>query len=199
MNLAGDPRAMRWTGALAWLLLVGVVICLAGAYVVSVWIHQRPDIILFIKGLINSYGLIGVLVVTIIAGTVIPMGSPAIVASAAGFGMPMVPLIIVASIGYTIGVTINYYLARTVGIGYVEKRVSKETLEDLMRRWNKWGTPLLIGFGLVPGLPIDLLALVCGLLRMKIIYFLLISFSTRIVQYAACALLGITVGGLISI
>ena len=190
---------MKWTNTLVGIIFVGVIIGIVGLYVVSVWVQQRPDIILFIKSLIGRYGLVGVLIATIIAGTVVPMGSPAIVASAAGFGMPIVPLTIIASIGYTIGVTINYYLARTVGIGYVEKKVSTQTLDDLIKKWNKWGIFLLVSFGLIPGLPIDMLALVCGLLKMNIFYFLLISFSTRIVQYTLFAILGVTLGGLINI
>jgi len=190
---------MRWTRALALLILIGVAICLVGVYLLGVLVCERPDVILWIKGLIRGYGLMGVFVATIIAGTVIPLGSPAIIAFAAGFGMPLLPLIIVASVGYTIGVTVNYSFARIIGKKYVERKVSKEKLQDMVRRWNKWGTPLLIAFGLVPGLPIDLLALVCGLLKTKIVYFLLISLGTRIVQFGAFALLGVTVGGWIGI
>jgi len=190
---------MMLTRALVWLILISVVISLAGAYIISMWVRERTDIILSIKWLINSYGLVGVLVATIIAGTVIPLGSPTIIACAAGFGMPIVPLTIVSSVGYTIGVTINYYLARVFGIRYAERKISREEFEGMVRLWNKWGSLLLIVFGLVPGLPIDLLALVCGLLKMKIYYFLLISLSTRVVQFGAFALLGVMVGEWIGI
>jgi len=190
---------MKWTKAFAWLILIGVATCLVGIYIMDVGVHEGSDTVLLIKGMINSYGLIGVFVATIIAGTVVPLGSPAIVAFAAGFGIPIAPLIVVASVGYTLGVTINYYLARIMGTKYIERKVSKEKLEGMVRRWKRWGILLLIVFGLVPGLPIDLLALVCGLLKTKIIYFLLISFSTRITQFGAFALLGVTVGGWIGI
>lgn len=186
---------MRWTKALALSIVIGVAICIIGIYLVSVLIQERPGVILWIKGLISEYGLMGVFVATIIAGTVVPLGSPAIIAFAAGFGMPVVPLTIVASVGYTIGIAVNYSLARIVGIKYVERKVSKKQLEGMMRRWNKWGTPILIVFGLVPGLPIDLLALACGLLKTKIVYFLLISLSTKVVQFGVFALLGVTVSG----
>ncbi|KPV63090.1 MAG: hypothetical protein AOA65_1484 [Candidatus Bathyarchaeota archaeon BA1] len=66
---------MRWTRALAWLTLISVAISLAGAYIISVSVLSRTDIIPSIKELINSYGLLGVLVATIIAGTVIPLGA----------------------------------------------------------------------------------------------------------------------------
>jgi len=190
---------MRWMKTSAWLILIGVATCLVGIYLMGVGVHGGSDTILLIKAMITSYGLIGVFVATIIAGTVVPLGSPAIVACAAGFGIPLAPLIVVASVGYTLGVTINYYLARIVGTKYVEGKVSKEKLEGMVRQWERWGILLLIVFGLVPGLPIDLLALVCGLLKTKIVYFLLISFCTRIAQFGAFALLGVTVGGWIGI
>lgn len=186
---------MRWTRTLALSVVIGVAICIIGIYLVSVLIRDRPAFILWIKGLISGYGLMGVFVATIIAGTVVPLGSPAIIAFAAGFGMPLVPLIMVASVGYTIGIAVNYSLARIVGIKYVERKVSREQLEGMMQRWNKWGMPILIVFGLVPGFPIDLLALACGLLKTKIVYFLLISLSTKVVQFGAFALLGVTVSG----
>lgn len=68
-------RTMRWTRALILLTLVGVAISLAGAYVVSVWVRERPDGISFIKKLIDRYGLMGVFAATVVTGTVIPLGA----------------------------------------------------------------------------------------------------------------------------
>jgi len=39
---------------------------------------------------------------TIIAGTIIPIGSPVIVAAANTFGLPVIPLAVVATVGFTI-------------------------------------------------------------------------------------------------
>src|SRR3990172_4798394 len=69
-----------------------------------------------------NYGLAGIFLATILAGTIIPLGSPALVAVAAFFIDP-IPLILVASIGFTIGMTINYALAYKLGRNFVAKRM----------------------------------------------------------------------------
>ncbi len=53
------------------------------------------------------YGLAGIFLVTIAAGTIVPLGSPALVVAASPFVNPIL-LILVASVGFTIGMTINY-------------------------------------------------------------------------------------------
>jgi len=63
---------------------------------------------------------------TIIAGTIIPIGSPVIVAAANTFGLPVIPLAVVATVGFTIGITINYYVAYFLGRPYVIKKVSRQ-------------------------------------------------------------------------
>jgi hypothetical protein len=68
-----------------------------------------------------DYGLAGIFLVTIIAGTIIPLGSPALVVAAAILGVDPILLILVASVGFTIGMTINYGLAYRIGRPYVSK------------------------------------------------------------------------------
>src|SRR3972149_5002851 len=85
-----------------------------------------------------NYGLAGIFLATIIAGTIIPLGSPALVAVAAFFIDP-IPLILVASIGFTIGMTINYALAYKLGRPFVAKRMELEHLDQITHAWSKWG------------------------------------------------------------
>ena len=56
----------------------------------------------------TNYGLAGIFFATILAGTIVPLGSPALVAAARLFGVNPVLLVIVASVGFTLGMTINY-------------------------------------------------------------------------------------------
>ena len=55
-----------------------------------------------------SYGIYGIFIATIIAGTIIPLGSPALIAAAALFGVEPLNLILVSSSGFTLGMLINY-------------------------------------------------------------------------------------------
>ena len=105
-----------------------------------------------------NYGLAGIFLVTIAAGTILPLGSPALVVAAALFGVNPLLLVLVASVGFTIGMAINYGLAYRFGRPYVQKRVSAEHLEEITGVWNKWGWIIYTIFGLIPILPVELLS-----------------------------------------
>ena len=83
-----------------------------------------------------SYGLAGIFLVTIAAGTIVPLGSPALVVAVSPFVNPVL-LIIVASVGFTIGMIINYGLAYRLGRPYVQKRLSAEHLEEVRAALSK--------------------------------------------------------------
>jgi len=127
-----------------------------------------------------NYGLAGIFLATILAGTVVPLGSPALVAAAALFGVNPLELIIVSSIGFTLGMTINYLLAFKLGRPYVAKKMAPDQLEDIDRAWDRWGIVLYVVFGLTIVLPVELLSFICGLFKTNIAKFLLISFVPRL-------------------
>ena len=141
-----------------------------------------------------SYGLLGIFFATIIAGTIIPLGSPALVVAAALLGVNPIPLILVATTGFTIGMTINYFLACRFGRPYVSKKISPEHVEQVSRIWNRWGWVIYIVFGLIPVLPVELLAFICGLLKTRLIVFLTLSFVPRFIVFAFLTYFGQTVG-----
>ena len=141
-----------------------------------------------------KYGLIGVLLVTIIGGTVIPLGSPILVAGMALAGIPLLSLIIVASIGSTVGMIINYGLAYYLGGSYIIKKVSVQKLNTTIRLWNKYGWIIYVIFGLVPFLPIELLSIICGLLRARIDVFIILTFITRVITYTILVLAAVQLG-----
>jgi membrane protein YqaA with SNARE-associated domain len=136
-----------------------------------------------------NYGLAGIFLATIAAGTIVPLGSPALVIAAAPFVNPIL-LILVASVGFTIGMTINYGLAYRLGRPYVEKRVSAEHFEEMTRVWNKWGWIIYTIFGLIPVLPVELLAFICGFLKTSIATFLALSFVPRLIVFAILVYFG---------
>jgi membrane protein YqaA with SNARE-associated domain len=140
------------------------------------------------------YGLAGIFLLTIAAGTIVPLGSPALVVAAALFGVNPLLLILVASVGFTIGMTINYGLAYRFGRPYVEKRVSVEHLEEMTGAWNKWGWIIYTVFGLIPILPVELLAFICGFLKTRMVTFLTLSFVPRLIVFSILAYFGQQVG-----
>ena len=141
-----------------------------------------------------NYGLPGIFLVTIAAGTIVPLGSPALVVAAALFGINPVLLVFTATLGFTIGMTINYVLAYRLGRPYVQKRIPPEHFDEMTRAWNKYGWIIYTIFGLIPVLPVELLAFVCGFLKTRITTFLTLSFIPRLLIFAILVAFGQQVG-----
>ena len=141
----------------------------------------------------TNYGLAGIFLATILAGTIVPLGSPALVALAAFF-IDQIPLILTASTGFTIGMTINYALAYKLGRPFVAKRMDPEHLDQITRAWNKWGLAIYIIFGLIPVLPVELLSFICGLFKTRVSTFLLLSFIPRLIVFTLIVYFGEYIG-----
>ena len=137
----------------------------------------------------SNYGLAGIFLATILAGTVVPLGSPALVAMASFFVDPA-SLILVASVGFTIGMTINYALAYKLGRPFVAKRLDSEHLEQITHLWSNWGLAIYVIFGLTPVLPVELLAFICGLLKTRMTTFLVLSFVPRLIVFTLIVYFG---------
>ena len=175
-------------------VIAGIIVALL-AMLVVVWISkENHQIIVFVKDLILQYGFIGVFVATVIAGTILPFGSPLVVASASGFGLPILPLILVATSGFTVGVITCYFLAYFLREKYVSNRMSQVTFQSLALKWNQKGYWLCVIFSLVPGFPIELLAIVCGIFKTKLRFFIPLCWVTLIFHFTVFALFGQYIG-----
>ena len=137
-----------------------------------------------------NYGLVGIFLATVLAGTFIPLGSPALILAAALFGVNPVLLILVGSAGFTIGMMINYALAYRLGRPYVTRKLSAEKLHEIIHLWNRWGWIICTLFGLVPVLPVELLSFICGLLKTRLPIFLILSFVPRLMVFTVLAYFG---------
>lgn len=151
------------------------------------------------KNFVKEYGLLGIFIATIIAGTIIPLGSPALVVAAASFGINPMSLALVATVGFTIGISINYFLAYRLGRPYIMKKMGAEKMEEATLLWSKWGWILYVLFGVIPFLPVEFLALICGLLKTRIETFLILSFIPRLLVFSILAYFGETVGNWIGL
>ena len=103
------------------------------------------------------WALFAVFVTCVIAGSIIPVSSEVVVAGAAIGGLPVVPLVVVATIGNVVGACLNYATGR-LGVGWWRRwrasrsertgvvRQSEEVREHESRasRWvRRWGAPSL--------------------------------------------------------
>ena len=151
------------------------------------------------KAFVAEYGLVGIFFATILAGTVVPLGSPALVVAAALFGASKIPLILIATTGFTVGMIINYGLAYYLGRPYVMKKISARKLEEIMHLWGRWGWILYTIFGLIPVLPVELLSFICGLLKTRLDVFLILSFVPRLAVFGILVYFGDIAGSWIGL
>jgi membrane protein YqaA with SNARE-associated domain len=175
---------------------LGIIATVAGLIVIwllKIFNFAGTPMFSDVSGFFAAYGLAGIFLVTIAAGTLIPLGSPALVVAASPFVNPVL-LILVATVGFTIGMAINYVLAYKLGRPYIQKRVSAEHLEEITFVWNKWGWVIYTVFGLIPVLPVELLSFICGFLKTSVPVFLALSFIPRFIVFALLVYFGQSVG-----
>lgn len=179
-------------------IIVGLAFLVIGLVLIVVFKFfdvGKTQLFLDAKNLVREYGFLGIFLATILAGTVVPLGSPALVVAAASFGLNPALLALTATAGFTIGMTINYFLACRLGRPYLVKKLGTEELETATALWNHWGWIIYVLFGFIPILPVEFLALVCGLLKTRIQTFLVLSFAPRLVVFMLLAYFGEALGG----
>ncbi len=178
-------------------LILGGVLVVIGAALILIFkflnIGNSP-LFIDVKTLVMKYGLLGIFIVTILAGTIVPVGSPALVVMVSSFGVHPIPLTVVATFGFTVGMVINYMLAYGFGRPFVVKKLGMERLEEISALWNRWGWFIYVLFGIVPVLPVEFLALFCGLIKVQFSRFLILSFIPRLVVFAFLSYFGVQLG-----
>ncbi len=190
---------ISWIRSSIILGLVLLTIGIAAIIVLKIVDISSMQVFSDAKNFVEEYGLLGVFIATIIAGTIIPLGSPALVVAAASFGINPMSLALVATVGFTIGISINYFLAYRLGRPYIMKKMGAERMEEATLLWSKWGWILYVLFGVIPFLPVEFLALICGLLKTRVETFLILSFIPRFLVFSILAYFGETVGNWIGL
>jgi membrane protein YqaA with SNARE-associated domain len=197
--MSGEPRGAKyslrdllrasWVRSSLKLALLATIVGVVFIWLMKVFNFAASPLFANMEAFLANYGLFGIFALTVLSGTILPLGSPALVAAASMFVDPL-PLTIVASIGFTLGMTINYLLAYKLGRPFVVKRVSHERLDEITHMWDKWGLIIYVVFGFTPVLPVELLSFVCGLLKTRFTTFLILSFIPRFVVFAVFAYFG---------
>ncbi len=186
---------ISWVKSSVIIGLVFLAIGLVFIFVLKFFDVGEMQFFVGVKSFVNEYGLVGVFFATILAGTVVPLGSPALVVAAASFGLNPVLLGLTAAVGFTVGLTINYFLAYLFGRPFLAKKMGAEELETAIVLWNRWGWIIYVVFGVIPILPVEFLALLCGLLKARIQTFLALSFMPRLAVFMLLAYFGEALGG----
>ncbi|HEQ71667.1 MAG TPA: TVP38/TMEM64 family protein [Spirochaetia bacterium] len=89
--------------------------------------------------------------------------------------------IIYSTLGIAVGSTVNFYLARTFKLSFVETLFSRESVEKMQRFISSSRTVVVYFFlFLIPGIPKDIIAYVAGLSRIRFRLFILVSSVGRL-------------------
>lgn len=184
-----DLLKASWMRSSIKLGIIATIVGLIIIWLLKVFNVAGTPMFADVSGFFAAYGLAGIFLVTIVAGTLVPLGSPALVVAASPFVNPVL-LVLVASAGFTIGMTINFGLAYRLGRPYIKRRVSAERLEEVTYVWNKWGWTIYTIFGLIPVLPVELLSFICGFLKTRVTVFLVLSFVPRFIVFALLVYFG---------
>lgn len=189
-----DLLKTSWVKSSLKIGLVFLIIGVAIIFLLKVFSVSNTQLFIDLKAFVAQYGLVGIFFATILAGTVVPLGSPGLVVAAAVLGVPLVPLILIATFGFTLGMILNYALALGLGRPYIVKKMSAETLGEITSLWSKWGWIIYAIFGLIPILPVELLSFVCGLLKTRLDIFITLSFMPRLIVFTILAYFGENLG-----
>lgn len=189
-----DILKTSWVKSSIKIGIVFLAIGLAIVFLLKIFSAGSSQLFLDARAFVAEYGFVGIFFATILAGTIVPLGSPGLVVAAALLGVPPIPLILVATLGFTLGMVINYSLALGLGRPYVMKKMSAEDLDEITGLWNKWGWIIYAIFGLIPILPVELLSFICGLLKTRLDIFLTLSFVPRLIVFTMLAYFGESLG-----
>lgn len=189
-----DLLKTSWMRSAIILAIIAIIAGIALILIFHMFNLSDSQFMINLEEIFLSYGIYGIFIATIIAGTIIPLGSPALIAAAALFGVEPLNLILVSSSGFTLGMLINYFLAFKLGRPYIEKKMTKNELNEMTFVWKKWGWIIYVIFGAIPILPVELLSFICGFLKTKIITFTILTFFPRLFVFSILVYFGQSAG-----
>lgn len=134
-----------------------------------------------------NWGYFGLFVGSFLAATLIPFSSDVLLVGMLAAGSPIVPTVIVASLGNWAGGMFSYWIGYLGKWEWIEKwfKIKQETLEKQKAKIDRYGS-LLAFFSWLPGIG-DIFAVGLGFYKLdvwKVALFMLIGKTTRFVFWA---------------
>jgi uncharacterized membrane protein YdjX (TVP38/TMEM64 family) len=146
------------------LLAVGVVFSFAVDFVISRFVHLDEA---RIAGWIEDFGALGpIAYILLLASTVIFSPLPSVVVNIAGglaFGTLFGTIFTIA--GGMLGATVNFYIARRLGRGFVERRLGERAMSQIDLYADRMGLKLIFLTRLIPLFNFDWVSYAAGLTR----------------------------------
>lgn len=148
------------------LLAIGVAFSFALDFVISRFVRLDEARIV---GWIEEFGALGPIVyILLLASTIIFTPLPSVVVDIAGglaFGTVLGTIYTLA--GGMLGATINFYIARRLGRGFVERRLGQRAMAQIDMYAERMGAKLIFLTRLIPLFNFDWVSYAAGLTRMS--------------------------------
>ncbi|MBI2761753.1 MAG: TVP38/TMEM64 family protein [Chloroflexi bacterium] len=189
-----DDQAPYLTGRRAWydfgitftprqallllaLLAIGVAVSYALDFAVSRFVGLEAE---DVKDWVSGFGALApVVYIALLASTIIFSPLPSVpVDIAGGLAFGWAPATVYTVIGGMIGATVNFYLARWLGRGFVERKIGRQAMTQIDTLAERTGFKFVFALRLLPLFNFDWVSYAAGLT--------LISFRT----YAVASVLG---------
>jgi uncharacterized membrane protein YdjX (TVP38/TMEM64 family) len=176
-SIADQPERRRWFDlgitftpqtalVLLGLLAVGVAFSFAVDLIISRFVHLDEA---RIADWIEGFGALGpIAYILLLASTIIFSPLPSVVVNIAGglaFGTVFGTIFSVT--GGMLGATANFYIARRLGRGFVERRLGNRAMSQIDMYADRMGTRLIFLTRLIPLFNFDWVSYAAGLTRMS--------------------------------
>lgn len=135
-----------------------------------------------LQQLVVDHGWAGLMAVSFIAATLLPLSSEAAVYGALRLGMPAWEVLLFASVGNCLGILLNYGLGRWGSEPFqrrMERSRSGRRAMEWSTRYGKW--VLLLSWLPFIG---DPLTIVAGVTRISVLFFICVAGGLRVLRYA---------------
>ncbi|MFZ2456947.1 MAG: VTT domain-containing protein [Candidatus Altiarchaeia archaeon] len=144
------------------------------------------DVIGWMTSLIVHYGLAGLFISSILGSTIfIPFSVEAVLPVMVGLKLDLVQIVVVATVGATIGTSINYAIG-FYATELVEKRLGEENLKKAKHLMDKHGWPglfLILAAPIPLPIPVDPLTVIPGLAKMNYKEFVIVVLCAKLIKY----------------
>lgn len=136
-----------------------------------------------------EYGYIGLFIAAFLAATILPLSSEVVLSALLLSGLSPAPLVLIATAGNVLGSLTNYALGYWLNLNIVKKwlRLSQSELTRAEQRFKRYGTwSLLLAWVPIIGDPLTLIA---GILKVRLLWFLLLVSTGKCLRYIAVSYL----------
>ncbi|PLX99169.1 MAG: hypothetical protein C0622_10885 [Desulfuromonas sp.] len=126
---------------------------------------------------------LGLFIAAFLAATILPLSSEVVLTSLLLAGLTPTTLVLVATTGNVLGSLVNYALGYWAGVGVSKKwlKMTEEEFDRAEQRFRKYGVFSLC-FAWMPVIG-DPLTVMAGVLRIRLLYFLVLVTAGKFLRY----------------